>query len=253
MQAGRYAARLDGLTLVGGPAGAVLGGNAVVALGSGGRKDGDPVRQLKVADAQIVPGLEGPVAIQLLSQGDENAVGFSLQFDPAVLTYVSAKAGVDAKNASLTTNDKEAAAGRVAVLLALSPGANFTAGNQQVVQLEFKLASSATAASTISLVDQPVKREVSDALATSLPANYVGGSITVGALPALAISRTDEVLTLAWPGWATNFVVQEASTLDTASKNFTNVLASPVLNNGQNVLQLPVPDTTRFFRLHYGQ
>ena len=97
------------------------------------------------------------------------------------------------------------------------------------------------------------KREVSDAFASSLPANYVGGNISVGALPALSISRTDDALTLVWPGWATNFVAQEAFSRDAATMSFTNILASPVLTNGQNVLLLPVHNSTRFFRLQRGQ
>jgi hypothetical protein len=252
VQAGRYAARLDDLTITGGPAGASPQGGGAVAFGSGTRNDGDILRQIKVADAEIVPGLQGKVAIQLVAQGNENAIGFSLLFDPALVTYLSAGAGADAPAASLTINDSQAAAGRVAVLLALPPGTNFTAGTKEVVRLAFKLAASATGTSAVSLTDQPVKREVSDAFAINLPADYIGGKITVGALPALAISRTDEVITLSWPSWASNFVAQEAHILDSSSLNWTNVPAVPVSANGQQVLQLPAPSTTRFFRLQLG-
>ena len=213
---------------------------------------GEILRQIKVVDVEIVPGLEGNVAVQLVSQGDENAIGFSLQFNPAVVTYVSASPGVDAPAASLTINALQASAGRLAVLLALPPGTKFAAGTKEVVRLAFKLAASATGTSTVSLTDQPVKREVSDAFAIRLPADYFSGKITVGALPALAISRTNEVLTLSWPGWASNFVAQEAHILDSSSLNWTNVPVSPVQTNGQNVLQLPAPSTTRFFRLQLG-
>jgi hypothetical protein len=138
------------------------------------------------------------------------------------------------------------------VLLALPPGANFAAGTKEVVRLAFKLAASASGTSTVSLTDQPVKREVSDAFAISLPADYISGKITVGALPALAISRTNEVLTLSWPSWASNFVAQEAYSLESSSLIWTNVPVPPVQTNGQNVLQLPAPSTTRFFRLQLG-
>jgi steroid delta-isomerase-like uncharacterized protein len=249
VQAGRYAARLDDLTLTGGPVGASLQGGGVVAFGSGTRKDGEIQRQIKVADAEIVPGLQGNVSIQLVSQGNENAIGFSLLFDPAVLTYQSASAGADAPAASLTVNDSQAAAGRVALLLALPPGADFAAGTKDVVRLAFKLAASASGTSAVSLTDQPVRREVSDAFALSLPADYVSGKITVGALPTLAIAHAGGMLTLAWPAWATNFVAQEAVSLEATSLNWTNVPASPVLSNGQNVLQVPAPASTRFFRL----
>jgi hypothetical protein len=253
VQAGRYAARLDELTLTGGPVGGSPNGSGVVALGAGTRKDGDIPREIKVADSEIVPGLQGKVGVQLVSQGDENAIGFSLQFDPAVVTYVSAGAGADAPAASLTVNDSQSAAGRIAVLLALPPGANFATGNKEVVRLAFKLAASASGTSAVLLTDQPVKREVSDAFAIGLPADYVGGKITVGALPTLTISHAGRELTLAWPGWATNFVAQEAVSLEASSLNWTNVPASPMLSNGQNVLQMPAPDNTRFFRLQLAQ
>jgi len=213
---------------------------------------GENHRQIQVADAEIVPGLQGNVSIQLVSRGDENAIGFSLLFDPALVTYVSAGAGADAPAASLTVNDSQAAAGRVAVLLALPPGANFAVGTKEVVRLAFKLAASASGTSLVALTDQPVKREVSDAFAISLPADYISGKITVGALPALAISRTDEILTLSWSSWASNFVAQEAHVLTSSSLNWTNVTVLPVQTNGQNVLQLPAPSSTRFFRLQLG-
>ena len=85
VQVGLYAAGLDPLTVAGGPTSEVPPGGNVSEKDSPPitPQDDSPVsRLLEVADTMVIQGLTGTVSVQLESQGDENAVGFSLSFDP---------------------------------------------------------------------------------------------------------------------------------------------------------------------------
>jgi hypothetical protein len=60
--------------------------------------------------------------VELDARGDENALGFSLQFDPGEWSFVSVAAGRDAEGAVLHLNATQAARGRIGVVLALASG-----------------------------------------------------------------------------------------------------------------------------------
>ncbi|HMZ22283.1 MAG TPA: BACON domain-containing carbohydrate-binding protein, partial [Blastocatellia bacterium] len=120
------------------------------------------------------------VPIELISQGDENAVGFSLTFDPAVLGNPQASLGSDAAGGALNQSSAQAAQGRLGLVLALPAGQRFAAGTRQIAVINFTVAAgdSATTAN-INFGDQPVAREVSDVNGNVLPANYAGGAVTI--------------------------------------------------------------------------
>src|SRR5206468_739997 len=75
-------------------------------------------RVLRIANAQAARGADVTVPIQLVSLGNENALGFSLAFDPALVGSPRVKASV--ADAQLNVNTSQAASGRLGIGLALA-------------------------------------------------------------------------------------------------------------------------------------
>ncbi|MBL8189997.1 MAG: hypothetical protein JNK38_18425 [Acidobacteria bacterium] len=137
-------------------------------------------RTLRVGQASGSPGSTVTVPIELVAQGDENALGFSLNFDPAVLNNPQVMTGSDAANASLNVNSSQLGQGRVGVLLALPAGQAFPSGVRQVVKVTFTIGTGVTVTTTqLGFGDQPIAREISSVNASILPVNYVGGALTI--------------------------------------------------------------------------
>ncbi|MGZ5567929.1 MAG: LamG-like jellyroll fold domain-containing protein, partial [Limisphaerales bacterium] len=125
VQAGRYAFGFDGIAAIGGPT------NFTVA----------ETPKLPTRPVSLVllsqNGLTNVVAVHVSAQGDENALGFSLNFDPAQLGYVSTSLGSGASGSVLNVNSSQAASGRVGVALSLSPGNSFGTGDTEVARVTF--------------------------------------------------------------------------------------------------------------------
>ena len=139
-----------------------------------------PIRALLAGNANAAPGSTVTVPIDLLSSGDENALGFSLTYDPAILSNPQAALGADAAGATLNLNTSQTAQGRVAIAVALPAKQAFVAGTRRVVNVSFTIAANAPAVTTpINFGDQPIVREVADAAAVILPTSYTPGSVTV--------------------------------------------------------------------------
>jgi uncharacterized protein (TIGR03437 family) len=138
-------------------------------------------RVVKVAAATAVPGGNVSIPIVLESGGDVNALGFSLTFDPAILSDPQATRGAEASTATLIPNTSQAAQGRFGLGLALPPGEKIAAGaNSQIAVVTFTVAPNTTASSAqIGFADQPTAREVSDASARPLSATYQAGAVTI--------------------------------------------------------------------------
>jgi len=141
-------------------------------------------RAVRLTDAVAMAGGEASVAIGLTALGDENAVGFSLNFNPAILGNPRAALGGGATGASLNANAAQAAQGRFGVVLALPAGQAFAAGTRQLVIVTFMVASGAVRGMTpINFGDQPVTREVAGVNGLALPADFQAGKVTIaGAL-----------------------------------------------------------------------
>jgi uncharacterized protein (TIGR03437 family) len=139
-------------------------------------------RILRLGPASAPPGSIVRVPIELLAQGNENALGFSLTFDPFVLSNPQAALGADAAGATLNANSSQAAQGRFGLTLALPAGQSLAAGTRQVVVVSFAVAAGTTATSTpLEFADQPVKRELVDLGANLLPLTYISGTVTIAA------------------------------------------------------------------------
>ncbi|MBI1761339.1 MAG: SBBP repeat-containing protein [Acidobacteria bacterium] len=206
VQAGRYAAGLDPVVAAGGPtapnAQLLRYGTGSVSDLSIGLRDAEgkpsrlsseaqiahaprsvPLQQaraIRVASANLIRGQNGTVTIELDAQGNENGLGFSLNFDPAQLMYVSATNGPDAVGASININSAQAATGRIGFALALPAGQALTAGTRRLFTITFTASNSAASNSAqIGFADQPVTREVVNPNAETLTATFTPGTVNL--------------------------------------------------------------------------
>lgn len=137
-------------------------------------------RIIRVVAASGAPGGTVSVPIEIVSQGDENAIGFSLNFDPAILSNPQASLGSGAAGASLNPNFGAAAQGRLGLAIALPAGQTLSAGTRQIAIVTFNVAAATSAASTpITFGDQPIAREVADNSANTLATSYENGVVTI--------------------------------------------------------------------------
>ena len=252
VQVGRYAAGLDPLTPAGGPLAAVPTAAALFE-GATPQADDSPApgqTVVRVVDATIDPGQAGTVRVAFEAQGTENALGFGLAFDPASFSFAGAAPGSDVAGTTLDVNTSQIASGRVGFALALPAGSRFAAGTSEVVQVSLRPLATASGSFAVTFTDQPVPREVADAAANTLAANYVNGAIVIRPpTPALKIARSGDNFILSWPLWATNFVLQ-VSDGTTPSATWTNAPATATATNNESVVTLPLSGETKFYRLY---
>ncbi|HMV48287.1 MAG TPA: cohesin domain-containing protein [Blastocatellia bacterium] len=137
-------------------------------------------RSVRVAAASGVVGGNLSVPVELISQGDENAVSFTLTFDPALLTNPQVELGSAATGSLLTVNPNQAAQGRVGVVLSLPAGQQFNVGVRQIAVVGFKIpANAAVGTTSVGFGDQPVRREVVDPNARSLSADFLSRQVLI--------------------------------------------------------------------------
>jgi hypothetical protein len=118
--------------------------------------------------------------ISLIALGNENAVGFSLNFDPTYLTFASVTFGSNASGVTLFYNDYQQSSGKLGLVVSLPTGSTFSAGTQEIALVTFNVGLVANATvSTIGFGDLPTAREISDTSATPLPGTYIAGSATL--------------------------------------------------------------------------
>lgn len=183
VQAGRYAAGLDPLTPAAGPtsAGALAAANLEALLKM---PDSSWPRLLRVTSPVFGAGQTSAVTVELLAQGEENAVSFSLRFDARQWRFVSASVGEDARNAALSVNGKLTAEGQVGFALALPPGQRFEAGMQSVLTVNFAaVEGGGTFAPTPEFSDWPTARELADVKAEVLPTDWMPAALSLFTLP----------------------------------------------------------------------
>jgi uncharacterized protein (TIGR03437 family) len=137
-------------------------------------------RAVRVGASSAAPGSAATLLIELVSQGNENGVSFSLTFDPAALSSPQVTLGSGAAGASLTLNSSQTTQGRLGAAITQPPGQMFAVGTRQIAVVTFTIAAGASAGSTaVGFGDQPVPKEVSDASAGALSATFTAGQVTV--------------------------------------------------------------------------
>ena len=135
-----------------------------------------PTRQMRVIGGDTSPGNPVNTVVELTAQGDENSIGFSLDFNSAILSNPSVVLNPDAALASLTTNSSQS--GKIGVLLALPAGQSFTAGTKSLVTITFNTTATTAYNSPVAFGDIPILRQIANANADPLPTNYVNGQVT---------------------------------------------------------------------------
>lgn len=184
VMAGRIASGLETLVAAGGPSAPVPASLAfekkVETKAVFSNAEQQQTRTIRAVPATFNRGQENVLSIELNSQGNENAWGFSVNFDTTQLSFVRATLGADAQIASLNVNSAQIAQGRIGIGMALSSGQTLVAGARQILTMTFNVpASSSVNSTTVSFGDQPIAREVVDATANVLPTAYTPGVITL--------------------------------------------------------------------------
>ncbi len=137
-------------------------------------------RSLTGTDLLVARGQTNCLTVVLNSHGDENALGFSLGFDTNRLTFSSARLGSGANGASWFVNQSQLAQGRVGFAIGLSFGQVFPAGSNAVLEVCFAAAPGGpTVMTPVQFGDQPIGREIADAIAATLTADYTDATVTI--------------------------------------------------------------------------
>ncbi len=136
-------------------------------------------RVIRVSSVSGQRGQTVTVNVELDAQGNENALGFSLNFNPNELSFVNVALGADASAAMLNSNTMQAANGRLGFALAMQTNQTFSAGTKRILVLTFNLPSGGVAGVIpITFGNQPVVSEVVAANADVLPAAWTPGAVT---------------------------------------------------------------------------
>jgi len=181
VQAGRYAAGLDPAVPAFGPTGPT--NTPPGALFSRNKDLSD--RKLEVNAGIVAAGSVIETPVLLTADGNENAVGFSLAFDPARLAFQGFSLGASLDGAFTQANTQAVANGVFGIAFANAAGQSFSPGASEVARLRF-LALAGVGETAITFADKPVFREIVDATADPLPIAYVGGIVRVADRPFIA-------------------------------------------------------------------
>jgi hypothetical protein len=166
IQARRFLAGLDQISFAGGPSSFVSYENTSLF---------SPLLLYSyLADSSLVPhelsvvrvsrtGNKVVVAVEFESQGNAEGIGFSLNYDTAVLSNpANITLGTGSTGATLTVNSTQVGLGRLGIALDKAPGNPFPPGAPriQLVTIEFDVIPMPPPTTTISFGDMPIAREV---------------------------------------------------------------------------------------------
>ena len=239
VQLGRYVLGLDPIASAGGPDSELPYVNSGLSS----------TRILTVSTTPLTPNKDAVITLSFAAQGNENALGLSLTFDPAKVNVTSVLPGACASQATLYVNTNQAAAGKLGLVLALNPGSSFPAGNCDVVQVTFRAAPSASGTFQPAFSDSPVIREVCDVNALALPASFIVNSNPGNTSPLLKVGLSKGNISISWPAAATNFVLQETVAGLSTQTLWTNSSAIPSTTNSERFVTFPVGPSTKYYRL----
>ncbi len=208
-------------------------------------------RQIRVHGVNLPPLGEVDLPITLLATGDENAIGFTLSFDPTTARLVSASPGTDATGGYSLLNTNQLSEGKLGVLLALPAETRVASGERQVFTVRLKNTRTTAVILQPQFTSLPALTEASSWEGLPLPLIRVSIPAPQLTPPQLQIERFEHALHLTWPASASDYVLQESWSLYSADY-WTNSAHSPELSGASFKVVLPQTPTgnTRFFRLH---
>lgn len=244
VQAGRYAFDLDPATPIGGPVSAVA---TNISAGP------SATRIVSLTNDTILQGQTGTFSVTLASQDNENALGFSLRFDPTQYRFVNASLGSGTESGTFILNTNSLGSGLLGVLVGLPSGGNFPAGMNEVLRVTLQALPGSQNATTsaLSFGDQPVFREISDAFGIAQPSSYTNATLTTHPiLPTLNIALSGSNITLFWPLWASNFGLSQAGGALPPSSSWSNLSLIPAITASNLSVTITNAGATNYFRLH---
>jgi hypothetical protein len=172
-QVARYSVGLDPSTPASGPTAAGAFGQASPLA-----KSAVNTRSLSVANTSGQPGDAITTTVRFVASGGENAISFSLNFDPSRLMFTGVALGSADPSASLVVNTNRTGSGQLGILVTKPANQSFTSGVLDLVRLSF-MASPTAGPSVVSFGNSPAPRSVSDLLGNELAAGYADGTITI--------------------------------------------------------------------------
>jgi len=194
VQAGRYASGLDPVVAAGGPTGATTAPLTENPKSSTPKieSDASPSTIVRLMAADVATGQRRKVSIEVDTTGSENALGFSLTFDPERLSFISAEKSEELNSATLNVNELEIEDGRVGLALALPAGQSFGPGTHTVVTLTFAAAADAGEKMLFGFADQPIAREVVDVNANSMKSVFEDAMAAMNSLKGFFFAEADD-------------------------------------------------------------
>lgn len=176
VQAGRYAAALDPLVQAGGPSVTVpsFGASAPEFARNLIQSNNAPATRTLRLRSENLRSANHTIEIELDARGEENAVGFSLNFSAEYWRLQSATVADELGSATLLVNRSEIKAGRLGFIVSMPIGQKLPTGKLRIASLRFSpvAAIKSSAISEFSFGDSPVNRELVNADAESLPLNF---------------------------------------------------------------------------------
>jgi hypothetical protein len=120
---------------------------------------------------------ERTLSVSLDAKGTENALGFSLLFDPTKLSFVGVERGPGSENAMMQVNSLGTSKGRLGVAMALPANQAFGVGSHQLFRINFKVLKDAEETPDPAFADLPIEREVADLKAARIRADFIKDSV----------------------------------------------------------------------------
>ena len=136
--------------------------------------------RVSLGNLTLARGARGTVPIVLTALGNEEALGFTVNYDARRLRLLSVTPVGAAAGAHLQLNNTGASHGEVGVLLMLPQSSTFRAGNATVLQCTFTVLPGALPGSApLTFSDTVVTRAISDSHANLLTSTMSNGAIFI--------------------------------------------------------------------------
>ena len=157
---------------------------AILTFSSAAKPDQTPVNLepsiVRMVNQTVQPGVEVCVPIELVAQGNEADVGFSMQFDPTILIYKEIKLGSAFPLGEVVPNIDSAAEGLIGIAVMLNQSLGIPAGTYTVVEVCFTVANVVTAVQTeLHCRDRPYFMQVADNMAQEREALWQDGKVMI--------------------------------------------------------------------------
>lgn len=195
LQTRRYAAGLDAVRFAGGPNTASLTSVSSAIEGKRTSLAGREIHPVRVARV----GNQVTLAVIMDAQGDEVGIGFTLNYDPAVISNPSnITPGAGASGMTLTYNANTQ--GRIGIVLDKDPLQPLPAGPAELVRITFTVAPSNPSTAQINFGNVPVRREVVNGLAQPLAVTFTDSVVSLVGPTAAPASVAGRVITTSGSG-----------------------------------------------------